>query len=113
MTQVSSTGQIMTESIRDALDHYSEVVNALKAVATTLFFRNDLDQDVDVQVEASYDEAFADIWNIGAPIAVLSGGGLGNKVIADFYPFYRLKVTPAGVPTSDAFNAWVGKCQPL
>jgi len=113
MTVHSSVGEVMDEAIRDALVHYSEVVNALKATSATFFYINDLDQNVSVQLEASYDKDFPDVWNIGAPVVVANGGGLGSKVVTDFYPFYRLKITPAGVPTVGEFDAWVGKCQPL
>jgi len=107
----NAVDQVMSLAIRDVNPHYSDAVDALKAEKGVFLIKNGLDKNVSVQVEGSYTPDFIDSWDVSTPVTVNLGTN-GVKILpVDYYPYLRIKVTAALVPTAGTLSAWIGKYQ--
>ena len=101
---------LMDDEIRDDVEHLSGVSHERGFARSTYYFVNGLDKDVSVQPEASTDESFTDIFDIGAPFAVAVGVKT-YQTLTDRHPFIRFSVStaPAVIPTSGSFKITAAK----
>ncbi len=95
--------ETMNDAIRDVLAHVSRVSHERGFAKSTYYFVNGLDQDVTVQPQASYNESFTDIFNVGAPIAIVAGTKV-YQTLSDRHPFTRFSVTAGILPTTGSFK---------
>jgi hypothetical protein len=108
MSTKDAVHHIMSEDIRDVLAHYSEVTDTREGDRKTMFYANDCNQQINVQVEGSEDEDFTNVFNVGA-VQNVASGARQSQVIADFYPFMRIKATAAIAPANGTFNSWLSQ----
>jgi len=94
--------------IRDVADHYSDVADCRDTDRRTFFYANDCNQLINVQVQASEDESFTNVFNVGTVQSVGAGTRI-SQLISDYYPYMRIRATAAVAPTSGTFNAWIAK----
>ena len=94
--------EVLNEEIRDTADHNSEGTDILQYNKVTVLAKNTMDQGVSIQWQGDVTPDFANVRDIGAPIAL----GVGSvtpqydvTAVTVYYPFYRVVATCAIAPT--------------
>jgi len=99
--------QVFTnKAIRDTANHFSLVIDSKRFLKKSAIIHNGLNQDVEIRLQGSIDQAFTKPLASEPLVTVLAGK---EKLITtdDLLPYIRLRAKCTVAPTTGDVDAWI------
>jgi hypothetical protein len=98
--------------IRDLNAHLSSVTDCKQAASVKIVYRSNLNQVVNIQIQGSMTENFAQSWNIGSAVAVPAGNvteQLNYEPADEVFPYMRVSSKCGVAPGSGSLDVYFDK----
>lgn len=101
---------LTTYAITDVIAHNSSIFNASGYKILSMFVKNNLNQQISVQVKSNRVDSVTGAKTVGAAFNVAASGNEARTVVPEndgWLPYYFVEVTAAVVPTTGSVDAYI------